>query len=302
MELRHMMIGGSQMTYTVLGEGSIDLVIEMGLGACIEEWRHAAKKIAETHTVLLYERLGCGTSGRAENRRTPRRIAEECALFLDQLPHEEKIVLLAHSQGGLYAQQFARMYPERVKALILLDPLSADDGRFRRELSGREYRKSGVDKRGAIRLSLLMSRLPLKNIMRNMVREAPPFYYYRGFEEDAAEYILDCAIRPQGYRTALAEYREAHREENLAELRNPDGFPPVPIRLITHASEIAVSEIMQFGGLKRKEAEKVERIWQELMGQYLALGSDSRWDRAEHSSHAIHLTDLDLVCNVAAEF
>ena len=35
MELRHMMIGGSQMTYTVLGEGSIDLVIEMGLGACI---------------------------------------------------------------------------------------------------------------------------------------------------------------------------------------------------------------------------------------------------------------------------
>ena len=50
-----------------------------------------------------------------------------------------QITILAHSQGGLYAQQFARLYPEMVEKLVLLDLLSANDNRFKSELSKREY-------------------------------------------------------------------------------------------------------------------------------------------------------------------
>lgn len=56
------------------------------------------------------------------------------------------VILIAHSQGGLYAQQYIRMHPEEVKGVIFIDPLSAGDYAFKEQLTKKEYVKSGVDK------------------------------------------------------------------------------------------------------------------------------------------------------------
>ena len=49
-------IEGQNISYRIFGEGDIDLVIEMGLGAVAGEWWHIAERLAKQFTVLLYER------------------------------------------------------------------------------------------------------------------------------------------------------------------------------------------------------------------------------------------------------
>ena len=98
--------------------------------------------------MLLYQRAGYGASGDSALARTPGNIALELRQLLEQLPHEEQVTLLGHSQGGLYVWKFARMYPELVRRVVLLDPLSPEDYRFRVELTEEEFKKSGADKTG----------------------------------------------------------------------------------------------------------------------------------------------------------
>lgn len=206
MEIFNATVGNGKLAYHVFGAGKIDLVIEMGLGAVMGEWWQLAQRLSENHTVLLYERAGYGSSEPSPAERIPKNIARELHELLEALGHESKVTLLAHSQGGLYAQQFARSYPELVERLVLLDPLSPRDNEFRVRLTRSEFQKSGVDKTGGLRLNLLLARLHLGWLLRRIMRTAPPFYYYDGFSEEETKYILAAISRPQTYETALREY------------------------------------------------------------------------------------------------
>lgn len=80
---------------------------------------------------------------------------------MQQISHEEKLTLLAHSQGGLYAWTFAKTYPDMVCRQVLLAPLSPEDYRFYTELTEEEFQKSGVDKSKGLELNLKLTRLHL---------------------------------------------------------------------------------------------------------------------------------------------
>ena len=266
MEIRTCSVGTAELAYQISGTGPIDLVIEMGLGAVMAEWQPLARRLGEGHTVLLYERAGYGSSGASALERTPAHIAEELHGLLEKLDHAERVTLLAHSQGGLYAQKFARMYPELVERLVLLDPLSPEDSRFRTELTPAEFQKSGADKTAGLRLNLRLARLHLGWLLRRVMRTAPPFYYDSGFSPEETAYILDAVSRARTYETALAEYAAAHDPQALEGLTEPSGFPPVPLVLVTHDSGIEEREICTFGGASEAEARKIEDLWQTLMG------------------------------------
>lgn len=298
MKMKVAQISTATLAYQIYGTGKIDLVIEKGLGALAAEWQPIAKKLALKHTVLLYERAGYGESSSSSLLRTPENIAEELYELLQGLECKEQIILLAHSQGGLYAQKFVRKYPAFVKKLILLDPLSAGDDRFCKELTAEEFRKSGVDKTAGLKINLLLAKLHLGCFIRSMMRKAPPFYYYDGFLEEEKKYILDALTKSRLYQTALAEYQLSHEEEQISDLKEKAEFPDIPIILITHNSETEIGEICAFGGASREQAEKIEKLWQQLMKEYLNFSTESRYECAVKSSHYIHLTDMELVCRL----
>lgn len=216
LQIERIDIGTAQIAYKVFGNGKIDVVIEMGLGTCIGEWWHIATQLSAKHSVLLYERAGCGSSGNSSLQRTPQNISLELFNLLEQLPHQKQITILAHSQGGLYAQQFARCYPEYMKSLILLDPLSANDNYFKRALSKREYKKSGVNKFSNLNIQLFLAKLHLGNVIKRIIRSTPPFYYFNVFSNEATDYILSTLTNPLFYQTAMQEYRLAHDEEFIS--------------------------------------------------------------------------------------
>lgn len=262
------------------------------------EWRQIAGRLAESHTILLYERAGYGTSSVSCLERTPENIATELYQLLKQVEHTEKITILAHSLGGLYAWKFAKLYPKMVEKLVLLDPLSPEEYRFRMELTEEEFKKSGADKTQGLQMNLRLTRKHLGWMVRMLMRKAPPFYYYNEFLKEERKEILTMISRPQTYETALKEYEAAHDMFHLMGFLDRKNAPKIRIILITHDSDIARKEIREFGGASEEQAEKIEVLWQELMHAYLDCVSDGEWIQAKHSSHYIHLTDMDLVCNI----
>ncbi len=281
--------------YKTFGPTKVKIVVELGLGACIGEWWHIADRLIEHGGVLLYERAGIHNSKPSQNPRTPQMIALELKQLLDTLPHEEKLILIAHSQGALYAQQFARLYPDMVEGLVLLDPLSAQDNQFKTLLTPAEYKISGVEKAANLGMLRVLASLKLGFLIKLLMKNAPPFYYYPHYSRAASKYILDSYAKPAAYKTAMAEYRLSHDPKHIAGLDSPDSFPPFPVALITHSSDVFAKEIMEFGGASSDLAIKIEEIWQDIMKGYLRFGRISKHFDACKSGHYIHLTQPELL-------
>lgn len=276
--------------YHKFGTGKVDLVIEMGLGSALGEWWHVAEILSNKYTVLLYERLRSILP-----ERTPENIAKELHALLSNFDCAEKIIILAHSQGGLYAGQFARLYPHRVKGIVLLDPLSPFDDQYKQLLTPEEQKKSGFDKSGNLVIMKRLAKLHLGFVIQAVMKKAPPFYYYTGFSKGASDDILKAMTKPELYDAAIEEYCLAHTERCVLPLRTKESFPQLPLVLVTHTSEYSIKEIMEFGQTTRVLAEKVEQIWQELMQKYLAFSKVSKLIRARDSGHYLHLSEPELI-------
>ena len=280
--------------YTIFGSKTVDVVIEMGLGACIAEWESLARELGKNHGVLVYERAGINHSDKSDEERTPTNIAEELKRLIDEIPHDEKVVIIGHSQGGMYASEFCGIYPEIVKGLILLDPLSIEDNRFKMELTARELKKSGADKSKNFIILEILARLGLKGVVKKVMSQAPPFYY-AGFSEEQKEDILNSLVNITHLNTCREEYRLAHDDEALRNMVSKNEFPDIPIILVTHSSEEAIRENMEFGRNSRSFAVRIEQLWQEIMKVYLDYSERAIWMQAKKSTHYIHLTEPELI-------
>lgn len=280
--------------YTIFGSKTVDVVIEMGLGACIAEWESLARELGKNHGVLVYERAGINHSDKSDEERTPTNIAEELKRLIDEIPHDEKIVIIGHSQGGMYASEFCGIYPEIVKGLILLDPLSIEDNRFKKELTARELKKSGTDKSKNFIILEMLTKLGLKGVVKKVMSQAPPFYY-AGFSEEQKEDILNSLVNITHLNTCREEYRLAHDDEALRNMVSKDKYPDIPIILVTHSSEEAILENMEFGRNSRSFAVRIEQLWQEIMKVYLDYSERAIWMQAKKSTHYIHLTEPELI-------
>ncbi len=289
-------VGGKKTAYKVFGGSAVGIVIEMGLFSCIGEWWHIADALSRLYGgVLVYERAGINNSECQSSKRSPLAIAEELMTLLSMVPHEDRLILIAHSQGGLYAQQFARLCPGVLKGMILLDPLSASDNRFREMLSPDEYKKSGVDKFSNLGCLRMMAKLHLGFVIKALMKNAPPFYYYQNFTKEAGQYILDSYTKPASYKTAMEEYRLSHEESETDSLKSREGFPNIPLVLITHSSALYEKEIMAFGGTTIELARKIESIWQAIMKEYLSFSDRATYMEAKNSGHYMHLTEPGLL-------
>lgn len=204
----------------------------------------------------------------------PRNIAKELFLLLEALPRKDKIIILSHSQGGLYAQQFARMYRDMVRGIVFIDPLSANDNKYKEVFTSiEEQKKSGFDKSKNFVIMKKMASMHLGFLIKILMKKAPPFYYYNGFSKEAKKYILSELTKVSLHDASLEEYRLAHDENEINNLKNKWDFPEIPIVLITHGQEFEIREIMDFGQTTYEFAKRVEDLCQELMKDYLSFST-----------------------------
>lgn len=106
------------------------LVLDAAQGTSMQVWDR--KFIGELNgyaSVLTYNRIGSGRSRFNSHPLTQpvtaRDSAERLHFLLQRIAPAQRVILLGHSMGGLYAQYFARAYPQQLLGLVLIDAASA---------------------------------------------------------------------------------------------------------------------------------------------------------------------------------
>jgi pimeloyl-ACP methyl ester carboxylesterase len=108
------------------GQGEPVFVLMHGFGASLYSWRSVTEPFSRLGRVIAYDRPGFGLTERplAWEGQNPYSPEAQVALLIVLLDHYSlnQAILVGNSAGGTLAMQVALAHPERVKALVLVDP------------------------------------------------------------------------------------------------------------------------------------------------------------------------------------
>jgi len=110
--------GAVALSYTELGRGE-PLVILHGLFGARRNWQTIARKLSESHRVISVDLRNHGESPHTAAINYPA-MAADIEHLLDNL-NLPAAVLLGHSMGGKAAMYFGLQFPQRLRALIIVD-------------------------------------------------------------------------------------------------------------------------------------------------------------------------------------
>jgi esterase len=114
-------VNGIRLYYEEHGEGAPIACIHGG-GSSALMWADAVEALARLGRVIAYDRRGCTRSERPERyeRTSVAEQADDAAALLDHLAAAPAVVI-GRSYGGAVAIDLALRYPDRVRALVLLE-------------------------------------------------------------------------------------------------------------------------------------------------------------------------------------
>src|SRR5688572_25197195 len=114
-------VNGIRLYYEEHGEGAPIVCIHGG-GSSMLMWADAVEELARHGRVIAYDRRGCTRSERPEpyERTSVAEQADDAAGLLDALAAVPAVVI-GRSYGGAVAIDLALRYPDRVRALVLLE-------------------------------------------------------------------------------------------------------------------------------------------------------------------------------------
>jgi pimeloyl-ACP methyl ester carboxylesterase len=121
-------INGLQVHYKIAGQGEPTLVLLHGFAASVFSWREVMEPLSDIGTVMAFDRPAFGLTQRplpgewvGESPYGAETQVELTVGLLDELG-VERAILVGNSAGGTIALLTALTYPQRVQALVLVDP------------------------------------------------------------------------------------------------------------------------------------------------------------------------------------
>jgi pimeloyl-ACP methyl ester carboxylesterase len=120
------------------------VILEAGAFGTSADWDYILDDLSKGGRVCAYDRAGVGRSPDRPGNRGVLAKAGELNDLLDQLGVTRPVILVGHSNGALYIEAFARLFPDRVAGLVYVngvnasaadDPLLLSDLHTERELS-----------------------------------------------------------------------------------------------------------------------------------------------------------------------
>ena len=111
-----------KLQYAIAGEGRPVIVFLSGYGVDMDtSWSKVYSKAEKISSVFAYNRLGYGNSDKAKEPQTGAAIVDALHNLLRKRGLNPPYVLVGHSLGGLYANLFARTYPQEIAGVVLVD-------------------------------------------------------------------------------------------------------------------------------------------------------------------------------------
>ena len=282
-------IGERNIECLIEGEGKNTVIIFPGMGCSIYSWMDVVNDISEYAKVIVIHRSGVGNSDENENRSTTLTASEDLFAIIKKLNINEKIILVGHSYGGLCVQNFARLHPDIIKGIVLVDSSSVNTYKFN-ELYLPISNETGSDEY-YIKMWKGYSQYT-KEQLKEYIKPT------LGLEElklsrDIQEKIIDFSISPELYKNMLSEVIDLRSTVKC--INSMGEFPNVQLIILVRDYEYSLLKSIDEGGIPKEEAEKIEGLWQELSNELKYLSNESELREVQGSGHAIHIDRRKLV-------
>lgn len=117
---------GKRIAYVQEGVGTPAIILESGFDSGMETWGDLIDTLAQYSMVYTYNRPGYGKSNQKDAPHSIREIAEQlhANLLIRNVP--PPYVLVGYSDGALMVNMFARLYPQEIAGVLMLEPVHPD--------------------------------------------------------------------------------------------------------------------------------------------------------------------------------
>jgi pimeloyl-ACP methyl ester carboxylesterase len=103
------------------------VILEAGAFGTSADWDFVLDDLAKGGLVCAYDRAGLGQSPPRPGEKDVLTKAGELNSLLDQLGETRPVILVGHSNGALYVEAFASLWPEQVVGLVYVNGVGPDD-------------------------------------------------------------------------------------------------------------------------------------------------------------------------------
>jgi pimeloyl-ACP methyl ester carboxylesterase len=269
------------------GHKGPQIVILTGMGCSFDEWYEVIETLNNTCRILTFHRRGLGRSDLGKEVHNTESTVCDLADILQYFKIDEPIYLVGHSYGGLCAQHFVKVYPERVAGVILVDSTSVElkeletlDLPIINEESDESWIKKCLD-------YSKKDKEELSDIIQPVLNEKQ-----LSFPKAIQQKLLDFQVMPSLYQAMASEIKEWKHDAEA--IKNLEFFPDVPLFVIGRDIEFTI-ESEKGKGIPLWELKKFEVKWSELITDQSKLSSKSELIFASKSGHSVFLDRPDLV-------
>ena len=224
------------------------VVLESGAFGAAADWDAVQDDLARHGKVCSYDRSGIGQSPARAGEEGPEAIARELAAMLDGLGEKRPVILVGHSNGALYVEAFAALWPRRTAGLVYVNGVTSDDLDYPLLLDDLANERRLSD------LAVVASDLSLGSMVAQILTDS------LGLGEDGARRKREAISSPEQLRTARDEDRAVI--PGLAEVRALGGSPrSVPTAVIVGSTEPDAPLAQAWHAAETASAARAERSW-----------------------------------------
>ena len=199
--------GEIKVHYKKIGCGP-PLLLLHGIGSNSFSWRQQLQELSCNYTVVAWDAPGYGQSSDPVPMVMKVRHYVDCVKDLLDEQQIDSVYLLGHSWGGVIAQEFYRVFPAYVKALILADT----------------NRGGGAEPEDIARHGLQQRLQMIEKLSPDqLARERAPVLLSSTALDDVLHEVEDIMsqVRSLGYRSAAISMAEVNHSELLSQIQIP---------------------------------------------------------------------------------
>ncbi|WP_282019629.1 alpha/beta fold hydrolase [Planomicrobium okeanokoites] len=270
------------------GDHGTPILILTGMGCSFDEWVEVAEALSKTNKIIMFHRPGLGESEIEEENRTTTSTIEEVHQLLAILEIVEPVILIGHSYGGLCAQHFTKVYPHKVRTLVLVDSTSHDLEKLdtldlpilNQNSSDKEWLEDCQTYADLTEKELRKIILP--SLTENQKRLPVP----------VQERLNSFQQKPNLYKAMKSEVENWKADAKIIKELGP--FPDTSLLVIGRDKEYVIQQGVE-EGLPESELMLLENTWEQLIKEQAKLSGKSRLVFAEKSGHSVHLDRPDYI-------
>lgn len=270
-------VHGQLMHIHCRGQGSPTVIVEQGIGGPSIDWNEINDQMAQNTRVCDYDRAGMGYSAPAFKPTLAVDVARNLHALLTAAKINDNLIFVGWSAGGMYAREYYRQFPDRVKGMVLVD--SAHEQAVRR-MPPQPSNQENLDRLMRNYYAAQFGWLRLNGDIEQQYANSP-------LPEHDRKRLVAIFLKAHTYRTLVDE--GVGLEQDLAGNVTPPSLADLPVVVIAE------------GKPRHPYMQENLTLWHELQNELASLSSDGRFVIAENSAHFIHRTEPELILSAVSD-